>query len=202
MSKIGILGGTFNPVHLGHLRLGQAVLDELSLDKILFVPDNSPPHKESKYLADGKDRLNMINLLIKGNDKMEASSVELERQGKSYTYETLLSLKKQFPRDELFLITGADMFLTLDRWKNPEVIFRNAGIIGVPRIKSDLEKMERYGSEVLSKAGARFCILSKPVYESASSTFVRDNIGDYQKIKDMIPPEEYEYIIEKNLYRE
>lgn len=201
MSRIGILGGTFNPIHLGHIRLGSIVLKELKLDKIIFVPDNTPPHKSDRDLAGGIDRLNMIKLSIKDCPNLEASDIELKREGKSYTCDTLQELKKQYPCDELFLITGADMFLTLDRWMNPDVIFKNAGVIGVPRVKADFEKMKEYGKVVLEPMGARVYMLSKTVYDTASSTFVRENIGDYDKVKDMISAEVYEYIKANNLYR-
>ena len=201
MSKIGIFGGTFNPIHLGHIRLGQLVLEEIKLDKILFIPDNTPPHKSNKELASGTDRLEMINISLKDHKNMESSDIELKREGKSYTYETLLELKKQNPNDELYLIPGADMFLTLDKWREPETIFETANIIGVPRVDSDFEKMEEYAENVIKPMGAKVFMLSQTVFDTASSTYVRDNIDDYQKIRDMITPEVYGYITEKNLYR-
>ena len=195
MSKIGIFGGTFNPIHLGHIRLGQLVLDEIKLDKILFIPDNTPPHKSNK------DRLNMINISLKDHDDMESSDIELRREGKSYTFETLLELKNLYQNDELDLITGSDMFLTLDKWREPETIFKTANIIGVPRVDSDFEKMNEYAENVIKPMGAKVFMLSQTVFDTASSTYVRDNIDDYQKIRDMITPEVYGYITEKNLYR-
>ena len=201
MSKIGIFGGTFNPIHLGHIRLGQLVLDEIKLDKILYIPDNTPPHKSDRNLACGEDRLNMINISLKDFDNMESSDIELKREGKSYTFETLLELKNLYPNDELYLITGADMFLTLDKWREPETIFKTANIIGVPRVKSDFEKMEEYAEKVIKPMGAKIFMLSQTVFDTASSTYVRENIDDYQKIKDMITPEVYRYITEKGLYR-
>ena len=201
MSKIGIFGGTFNPIHLGHIRLGQLVLDEIKLDKILYIPDNTPPHKSDINLACGEDRLNMISISLKDHDDMEPSDIELKREGKSYTFETLLELKNLYPDDELYLITGADMFLTLDKWKEPKTIFKIANIIGVPRVKSDFEKMEEYAENVIKPMGAKVFMLSQTVFDTASSTYVRENIDDYQKIKDMITPEVYRYITEKGLYR-
>lgn len=201
MSKIGIFGVTFNPIHLGHIRLGQLVLEEIKLDKILFIPDNTPPHKSNKELASGTDRLEMINISLKDHKNMESSDIELRREGKSYTFETLLELKKQNPDDELYLITGADMFLTLDKWREPETIFETANIIGVPRVDSDFEKMEEYAENVIKPMGAKVFMLSQTVFDTASSTYVRDNIDDYQKIKDMITPEVYKYITENDLYR-
>ena len=201
MSKIGIFGGTFNPIHLGHIRLGQLVLDEIKLDKILYIPDNTPPHKSDKDLACGEDRLNMINISLKDHIDMESSDIELKREGKSYSFETLLEFKKLYPNDELYLITGADMFLTLDKWREPETIFKTANIIGVPRVKSDFEKMEEYAEKVIKPMGAKVFMLSQTVFDTASSTYVRENIDDYQKIKDMITREVYRYITEKGLYR-
>ena len=201
MSKIGIFGGTFNPIHLGHIRLGQLVLDEIKLDKILYIPDNTPPHKSDKDLACGEDRLNMIDISIKDHVDMESSDIELKREGKSYSFETLLEFKKLYPNDELYLITGADMFLTLDKWREPETIFKTANIIGVPRVKSDFEKMEEYAEKVIKPMGAKVFMLSQTVFDTASSTYVRENIDDHQKIKDMITPEVYRYITEKGLYR-
>jgi nicotinate-nucleotide adenylyltransferase len=182
MSKIGIFGGTFNPIHLGHIRLGQLVLDEIKLDKILYIPDNTPPHKSDRNLACGEDRLNMIDIFIKDYDNMESADIELNREGKSYTFETLLELKNVYPNDELYLITGADMFLTLDKWKEPETIFKTANIIGVPRVNSDFEKMEEYAENVIKPMGAKVFMLSQTVFDTASSTYVRENIEDYQKI--------------------
>ena len=201
MSKIGIFGGTFNPIHLGHIRLGQLVLDEIKLDKILYIPDNTPPHKSDKDLACGEDRLNMIDISLKDHVDMESSDIELKREGKSYSFETLLELKKLYPNDELYLITGADMFLTLDKWREPETIFKTANIIGVPRVKSDFEKMNEYAENVIKPMGAKVFMLSQTVFDTASSTYVRENIDDHQKIKDMITPEVYRYIKEKGLYR-
>ena len=201
MSKIGIFGGTFNPIHLGHIRLGQLVLDEIKLDKILYIPDNTPPHKSDRNLACGEDRLNMIDISLKDHDDMESSDIELKREGKSYTFETLHELKNLYPNDELYLITGADMFLTLDKWREPETIFKTANIIGVPRVKSDFKKMEEYAENVIKPMGAKVFMLSQTVFDTASSTYVRENIDDYQKIKDMITPEVYRYITEKGLYR-
>ena len=201
MSKIGIFGGTFNPIHLGHIRLGQLVLEEIKLDKIMYIPDNTPPHKSDKDLACGEDRLNMIDISLKDHVDMESSDIELKREGKSYSFETLLELKKLYPNDELYLITGADMFLTLDKWREPETIFKTANIIGVPRVNSDFEKMEEYVENVIKPMGAKVFMLSQTVFDTASSTYVRENIDDYQKIKDMITREVYRYITEKGLYR-
>lgn len=101
--KIGIFGGAFNPVHNGHLNLAKHYLDELGLDKILFIPTNIPPHKSNEDFAGRKDRFNMLRLAIKPYDKFEVSDIEFKRDGKSYTYDTLLELKKIYKNAEFYL---------------------------------------------------------------------------------------------------
>ena len=124
----------------------------------------------------------------------------MTRKGQSYTYETLISLKELYPSDTLYLIVGADMFLTLDKWKNPESIFRDATIVAVPRDESDKEELTAYYEEVIKKLGAKAVILDKPVMQ-VSSTFIRANIDNYEKIKTLIDSNVYEYIEKNNLYR-
>lgn len=200
MSKIGVFGGTFNPIHQGHILLTEYCKKEASLDKVLLIPDNTPPHKSDKDLASGGDRLKMCQLAAQGKTWLKVSSVELEREGKSYTYETLLSLKELYLDDELFLITGADMFLTLHEWKNPTVIFECASLIAVPRDLSDKEKLQSFYEETLKPMGARALILPQPVME-VSSTYIRENIHDDKKVKPLLSPAVYEYICENELYR-
>ena len=198
--KIGILGGTFNPIHNGHIQLAQYCKNELLLDKIFLIPTYTPPHKISKDLADETHRLTMCSLASENLDDFEVCDIEIKRQGKSYTFETLISLKELYPDDEFYLIMGADMFLTLDKWKNPESIFANAVIITIPRNDSDKEELESYYNAVIRDMGAKAVILPNNV-QTVSSTFIRENIGDYNTISDLIDKKVYEYIISNNLYR-
>ena len=198
--KIGILGGTFNPIHNGHIELAQYCKNELLLDKIFLIPTYTPPHKISKDLADETHRLTMCSLASENLDDFEVCDIEIKRQGKSYTFETLISLKELYPDDEFYLIMGADMFLTLDKWKNPESIFANAVIITIPRNDSDKEELESYYNAVIRDMGAKAVILPNNV-QTVSSTFIRENIGDYNTISDLIDKKVYEYIISNNLYR-
>ena len=198
--KIGILGGTFNPIHNGHIQLAQYCKNEVSLDKIFLIPTYTPPHKISKDLANETHRLNMCSLASENLEGFEVCDIEIKRQGTSYTFETLNSLKEIYPDDELHLIMGADMFLTLDKWKNPESIFANAVIIAIPRNDSDKEELERYYNTVIKDMGAKAVILPNNV-QTVSSTFIRENIGEYKTISDLIDKNVYEYIISNNLYR-
>lgn len=200
MSRIGIFGGTFNPIHKGHTMLAKYCMDELGLDKVILIPTYMPPHKESNDLANETDRINMCRLACEGYEEFEVSDIEIKRKGKSYSYQTLTSLKEIYYKDDLFFIMGADMFLSLDKWKNPEIIFQKASIIAVPRDISSVCKLEEYYKNVISSMGARAYILPNSVMQ-VSSTYIRDNIENYNTVKDLIDRKVYDYIISNNLYR-
>ncbi len=107
--KIGILGGTFNPVHIGHLILAEEVREKLKLDKIIFIPTALPPHKDNMDIAPAGDRLKMLKLAIKGNKFFGVSDIEIKRKGRSYTIDTIKELKNKFVNDELYFIIGSDL---------------------------------------------------------------------------------------------
>ncbi|MBM3243930.1 MAG: nicotinate (nicotinamide) nucleotide adenylyltransferase, partial [Candidatus Omnitrophica bacterium] len=107
--KIGILGGTFNPVHIGHLILAEEALEKLGLNKIIFMPACLPPHKENIDIAAPNERLKMVKLAIKGNKKFIVSDIEIKRAGRSYTVDTVRELKKRSPKDEFYFIIGSDL---------------------------------------------------------------------------------------------
>ncbi len=116
--KIGVLGGTFNPVHAGHLILAEEMREKLGLDQVVFIPTCIPPHKQAKGIAPADDRMAMVKLAIKGNRSFSVSDVEIKRQGASYTIDTIRQLKKSYPRDELIFIIGSDLLKYLDDWKD------------------------------------------------------------------------------------
>lgn len=201
MSKTGIIGGTFNPIHNGHILLAVYCKEKLNLDSVIFIPTYTPPHKSDKELVSETHRLNMCNIAVQSYDDFSVSDIEIKRKGKSYTYETLTSLKEIYPDDTLYFITGADMFLTLEKWKNPEIIFDKAIIAAVPRNSSDSEALNSHYQTILKPMGAKASILDEPVL-SVSSTFIRENIENYDLIKSLIDRNVYEYIVKNNLYRE
>lgn len=201
MSKIGILGGTFNPIHNGHILLADYCKKRLKLDRIILIPTYIPPHKSSKELANEIHRLNMCETAIKNLDSFSVSDIEIKRHGKSYTCDTLTSLKELYPNDTLCFIVGADMFLTLDKWKNPKLIFEKAEIAAVPRNLSDCDDLKNYYDSVLVKLGAKAHILENPVMQ-VSSTFIRENIRNFNIIKPLIDRNVYEYIVKNKLYQE
>ncbi len=128
--KIGILGGTFNPIHIGHLILGEEACRILNLDKLIFVPAYLPPHKEERDLIDAEDRYKMVALAIKGNPFFEVSKSEIKRKGKSYSIQTIREFKDRFGEEsELFLITGSDVLEEFSMWKEIDKIFKLSNFI-------------------------------------------------------------------------
>ena len=198
--KTGVFGGTFNPVHKGHIMLAEYCMESVGLDRIIMIPTAVPPHKISNNLASENDRLNMCKLACRGKENFFVSDIEIKRQGKSYTYETLTQLKEIYPDDHLYTIMGADMFLTLDRWKNPEIIFEKSSIITIPRDEENKHELENFYNKVLKAMGASSVILPNPVM-SVSSTFIRENLDNFNLISDMLDKGVYDYIIKNNLYR-
>lgn len=198
--KTGVFGGTFNPVHKGHIMLAEYCMDSVGLDRIIMIPTAVPPHKISNNLASENDRLNMCKLACRGKENFFVSDIEIKRQGKSYTYETLTQLKEIYPDDHLYTIMGADMFLTLNRWKNPEIIFEKSSIITIPRDEENKHELENFYNKVLKAMGASSVILPNPVM-SVSSTFIRENLDNFNLISDMLDKGVYGYIIKNNLYR-
>lgn len=198
--KTGVFGGTFNPVHKGHIMLAEYCMDSVGLGRIIMIPTAVPPHKISNNLASENDRLNMCKLACRGKENFFVSDIEIKRQGKSYTYETLTQLKEIYPDDHLYTIMGADMFLTLDRWKNPEIIFEKSSIITIPRDEENKHELENFYNKVLKAMGASSVILPNPVM-SVSSTFIRENLDNFNLISDMLDKGVYDYIIKNNLYR-
>lgn len=200
MSKIGIFGGTFNPIHIGHTMLAEYCKKEIGLDRVILIPTYTPPHKSGNDLAPTMHRLKMCELAVLECDGFEVSDIEIQRMGKSYTFETLTSLKNTYPNDEIFLIVGADMFLTLDKWKKTEIIFSKAKIAAVPRNSSDCDELSDFYNRKLRPMGANAVILPKPVL-TVSSTFIRENINKPNLVKSLLCESVYEYIVKNNLYR-
>lgn len=202
--KLGIYGGTFNPPHLGHLAAARFALDALELDRLEFVPAAAPPHKT---LPEGGpsagQRLEMVELAADGllqPQKVSVSGMELRRPGKSYTADTLEQLQSANPGAELWLLMGTDMFLTLQNWREPEVITRLAGICTFARTQSDSGELLETQARYLEKTfGARTCVLQLPHIVDVSSTRLRELLAQ-GKGQEYLSPAVYGYIIRQGLY--
>ena len=129
MERIGIYGGTFNPPHIGHMQAAKSAITALNLTKLLLIPDRVAPHKViPSDSPDPQQRLEMLRIAAADCPQMEVSELELNREGPSYTYETILTLKELYPEAELVLLMGTDMFLSFHSWKNPQIILENASL--------------------------------------------------------------------------
>ena len=203
--KIGIYGGTFNPPHLGHVTAARAVFELLKLDLLLVVPDRQPPHKT---LPEGsptpEQRLEMTRLAAEQlglGEKVRVLDVELKREGRSYTSDTLAQLKERYPEDELWLLMGTDMFLTLQSWHAPEKILSLAGVAAFGRTEADTEELFSVQRDYLYRTypQARIFTLTIPGVVDVSSTELRAMLAK-GKGGRMLPPAVYGYILREGLY--
>lgn len=197
--KTAMFGGSFNPPHIGHLQLANAFIDELNLDRLLLIPAFVPPHKSGLNMAPPEHRLNMCRILESYNPKIRTSDIEILRGGSSYTVDTLKQLKKLYPNSELFLIVGADMYMSLQSWRQPEEICSMAKICTVSRNADDINQLENH-SRFLERFGCKSIILKNRVM-TVSSTQVRSSVKDGRSIKELVLPEVYAYICDNGLYK-
>jgi nicotinate-nucleotide adenylyltransferase len=200
--KIGVYGGTFDPPHLGHMEAARAAMAALDLDRLFFIPDYLPPHKKLPDEGAGpEDRLAMVSLMADGlGPKAQALDLELRREGKSYTADTLADLRRDYPEDELWLLMGSDMFFTLQNWHAPEEIFSLAGIAAFARSREDRKKeMDRQALLLESDYGARVRVLDLPQITEISSTLLRDDLGKGRDAEFLWRPV-YGYILRQGLY--
>lgn len=202
--KIGIYGGTFNPPHLGHMEAARSAIAALELDKLILIPAAIPPHKQlPEETPEGEHRLAMTKLMadtMRLPKVVEVSAMELEREGKSYTVDTLKTIREQYPDAELWLMMGTDMFLTLQHWYKPEEICKLAGICAFGRSEQDGEALFAPQREFLhEKYGAKITTITLPGLVEVSSTQVRDML-DRGEGEKYLAPAVYGYILMNGLY--
>lgn len=197
--KIGVFGGTFNPIHVAHVRMAEQYAHKLELDKVILVPAYIPPHKQPKGLANAEDRLAMCHLAIRDKPVFEVSDYEIRQEGKSYTYKTLRHLKELYPPGELFLIMGADMFVTVQDWRLPREIFQTATLCAAQRENGEFTLLEAH-KMVLENMGAR-CVILDMEPTPLSSTMIREGLLVGEDVSGLLNPEVLEYIRTQGLYR-
>lgn len=199
--KTAVFGGAFNPVHIGHVQLVDELCRELNFDRILIIPSKLSPHKSSSGLISGEHRLKMCKIAFKNQPKAQISDIEMKRDGKSYTVDTLKILKKKYPDDELYLICGSDMFMSFQEWRDYEKILKNAVICGIKRGDEDEKAMEKQ-KNMLEKKGAKVYLTFAKVAD-ISSTEIRTDLqkGDLTSAKKYLPSGVFEYVTENSLYK-
>jgi nicotinate-nucleotide adenylyltransferase len=201
MRKIGVIGGTFDPIHYGHLLLAEQAREGAQLEKVIFIPTHVSPFKIDQPPATAEHRLEMVRLAIEGNHNFEASDIELKDTGVSYTVRTLEACQASMgDRVNLYFITGTDSFLSMERWKDAENIFRKFSLIvgSRPRYKDKARNKlaqsltERYGTEIVNIYMPKIDI---------SSTDIKERIASGRSIRYLLPENVARYIDEKRLYQ-
>jgi len=199
--KVGVLGGSFNPVHTGHLAMARFTKEALLLDEILFIPANSPPHKA---LDEGgvstKDRVEMLRLALEGERDFALCDIEVRRRGKSYTVDTLTELSKNNPDAKFYLIVGSDMLLYFEKWFRFREIFSLCTVVALSRKDEDKKKIKDYQKYLWTRYQAEVLVLENPVLE-VSSTEIREKVRLGLSCFADVPPKVCDYISQKGLYR-
>lgn len=201
MSKIGIMGGTFNPIHYAHLILAESAYEELKLDKVYFMPSKRPPHKLNENIIADEHRVQMIKLAIQNNSHFILSCLELDREGITYTADTLEELVRNYPQDEFYFIMGADSLFQIEDWFNIEQIFKLSEIVAAVRDHSTYEELSGQMKHLTDTFYARIHLLNTPNMD-ISSKMLRQSIKDGKSIRYYVPDPVINYISSHGLYNE
>jgi nicotinate-nucleotide adenylyltransferase len=199
--RIGIMGGTFDPIHFGHLVAAEAARDSFELERVFFVPSGNPPHKKDYLVTDAEHRYLMTNLAVAANPFFEVSSVEIERKGYSYSIDTVTEFYNKYKdHAELYFITGADAVLEILTWKNVERVTELCSLIAATRPGTHLEELHSFIRTLPIKIGQKIHIMEVPAL-AISSTDIRRRVASNRTIKYLLPDAVEQYIVKKGLYQ-
>lgn len=200
--KIGIMGGTFNPIHNGHLALAEAALEQYQLDKVWFMPSGLPAHKSNTELLHAETRLHMVKLAIEGFAGFEASSYEIDRAGFTYTADTMAALAKEYPDAEFYFIIGGDSLMKFHHWVKPEVISSCTSLLAAGRDGYPREEIIQQAKQLNKMFGTKVFLLDMPEFPIASSKIRTCCINQqYEKIAENVPANVLHYIMEHELWK-
>lgn len=200
MRKVGIMGGTFDPVHIGHLIIAEKAREQFHLDEVLFMPSGTPYMKNADEVLPGSIRAEMTNLAIEENPFFSISTIEIEKEGSTYTYETLETLHNKNSNTEYYFILGADSLFAIEHWKNPEKIFADCHILAAVRNDKNAEEMEAQAAYLKEKFNADISLI-KTGHIEISSSMIRELVKDGHSIRYFVPDAVYDYIIKNKLYK-
>lgn len=196
--KLGVLGGTFDPIHLGHLILAEQAIYQVDLDRVIWVLTPHPPHKQDQPIAPCSQRLSLLTIALADNQKFLLSKIDIDRQPPYYALDTMYLLRKQYPEDQLYYLMGADSFSDLPGWYRPEEFIQQCdGLVIMPRqgISLCIEQIDQQFPGIRDKA----FIIDSPLID-ISSTLIRHRIATGEPYRYFLPPSEYEYIRINELY--
>ena len=199
--KIGIMGGTFDPIHIGHLLLGEFAYENFQLDEIWFLPNGNPPHKDNKNIVSTpRERAYMVSLAISGHRNFRLEDYELRRKDVSCSYRTMEYFKKLYPQDHFYFIIGADSLFSLEQWVHVERLFPTCTLLAAFRgDKSSREVMDRQIQLLTEKYDADIRLLSTPLVD-ISSHELRRMLKDHENVDGLMPRAVVDYIQKKQLY--
>lgn len=197
--KVGIMGGSFNPIHQGHLVVANEVLNIYNFDKIIFIPAGKPPHKNDLETTPW-DRYMMTQIAILSNNRFVVSDIEVKRTGKSYTLDTMLQLREMYPDTEFYFITGTDAVIDIPNWHEPEKLLNLCKFIAVSRPGVDTGVIESKIKEIKDNFNGHIELMQVPMLQ-ISSTDIRERIKNGISAKYLLPESVEQYIMKKNLYR-
>lgn len=196
MSRVGVLGGTFDPLHLGHLRVAEVARDELSLERVLFVPAANPPHKSEDGVTDASDRVAMLELALGAEDGFELSTIEIDRGGPSYTIETLDELQRGRPETDYWFITGSDAFIEIRTWKDWEALLARYSFVVHGRPGAPLADASR----AVPASRHERIVFSRREMLNVSSTEIRRSVRDGHSIRFLVPDAVEDFVRRNRLY--
>ena len=198
--RIGIMGGTFDPIHNAHLALARQAYEQFSLDGIWMLPNGNPPHKRDTRQADMKCRLRMIELAIRDIPYLKFCEAERSSRVYHYTYETLQHLKEDYPDTAFYFIMGADSLFEFDKWREPDIISRECTLLAAARDHCQKEQIQERIQELKRRYKADILILDTPNMDIASAD-IRDMVARGEDISRMVPDAVAEYIRHQSLYK-
>lgn len=201
MKKTGIMGGSFNPIHNGHLQIAKSAFEQYALDEVLFIPAYCAPHKEKSVMIAPKDRLAMVELAIKNVPHYTMSDMEIKQGGYSFTYLTITKLRQLEPDTEWFFLMGADSLTDFKKWRNTQIIASNCHILAAMRDDMDDADVKRLAKELSEEYHSDFDLVQIPPTD-ISSTEIRNRIKEGISIEQMVPKDVLDYIKEHHLYED
>lgn len=193
MGFVAIFGGTFNPLHIGHYEMLQALQKDPDIDEIWIMPDRIPPHKECDFLASDNDRVEMCRIVSKDFNKSKLCLVEFEREGKSYTYDTIVFLRKKYPQKNFLFVCGADMLVYFDKWYRYKDLMKLIPFTVFKRTSTDITKFND-SVKMFSEMGMSLSVRDEIISNVSSTQFRKENLSE------ILPKKIYDYIRERGIY--
>ncbi|MDD3364567.1 MAG: nicotinate-nucleotide adenylyltransferase [Syntrophomonas sp.] len=201
LKSLGILGGTFDPIHYGHIVAAECARDAFHLDRVIFIPSARPPHKALDEVLDSQHRFEMVKMAVQDNPDFAVSALEMQRKGLSYTVETIASYQQEFPGAKIYFIIGVDALLLINTWKDVERLATLCNFIVVTRPGYQLSHEQEHFREIPGAVWEKILLVPIPgLYISSSD--IRQRVSKGQTIKYLLPPAIEEYILKNDLYRE